>query len=1080
MKLLSLAVGHFRCVRKAKIEFGAGLNILYGPNDLGKSSLAHAIRAALLLQASSKEHEEFLNWDGGGDPHVELVFESEPQRIWRVRKTFGGNVQAFLDESRNGADFHVEARGRDVDGRLSEILRWGLAPPGGKGRPKGMPMTFLSTALLAEQDRVSAIFDQALANDSDESGKKQLVEALQAMAEDPLFKVVLGKVQDRVDKAFTPTGKKRLGKNSPWSQIRDLIRRAEEYERQCNQESQKTAALEIELQGLRTHQLKCKEAVETAQGLLEQMEDSHRRGKLRQDIAGRLEQGKVRLADITKTLEELASAEKNHNDCVQQVANLIRQEGAAKTVFTEANEGARAASEEVARHQSKDRARERLLKQNSLEKRRAELRTEQVQIKASLDQIYAVETATESVWARASDVRELTDTIGDISKRHDAALETVRQADEQELRLRALGHFLRCRAARESIKRAESGLTQINAWRSEADQQLAAAGGLESAQPKAPFPSPTRLADMKHLHQELEIARARLNVGLSVTIQPKRALRVSVSRDEADLTQHQLDDSPFETSASREIQLNFQGIVDLTISGGAKDAREKFESLQTRWIAEAEPALKQAEVATLDALAQIAHDAAQRSQAIQEARQAAAQLEQRVADQPDWEGLLEVHQRELAAAEVALEQADRLKVESLASEFGISDAAEAENRLDLHQAERANIVEVEQKLNGELIAENARIGDKEKALGKAREELVRAQSCIEGEWPALLRQTLDRQNSVDTDLKAIDAEIEDLAAEQDKPLTKALEALEIAQQTARSSEAEYSKTAELLRAAERDQASAAGELKIRREAGAKLDETAARDAINQIETELKLVAEPVYQITDEMLTEAQERVQAARDDLKKIEDDIQGKRGALQHVGGEVAKERAEAASEALVVAKDQEHDTEIDYAAWELLRKTLREAEQEEGGHLGRALGDPIAKRFGELTRGRYGEIGLGPELETHGISAAGNDHPVSSLSVGTRDQLSTIFRLSLAEQLHSAVLLDDQLTQSDPERMVWLRNLIGQIAANIQIIVFTCRPGDYLLPHEIKTESKCEGGKSSVRSIDLLQVIENSRTTS
>lgn len=1080
MKLLSLAVGHFRCVRKAKIEFGAGLNILYGPNDLGKSSLAHAIRAALLLQASSKEHEEFLNWDGGGDPHVELVFESEPQRIWRVRKTFGGNVQAFLDESRNGADFHVEARGRDVDGRLSEILRWGLAAPGGKGRPKGMPMTFLSTALLAEQDRVSAIFDQALANDSDESGKKQLVEALQAMAEDPLFKAVLGKVQDRVDKAFTPTGKKRLGKSSPWTQIRDLIRRAEEYERQCNQESQKTAALEIELQELRTHQLKCKEGVETAQGLLEQMEDSHRRSKLREDIAGRLEQGKARLADITKTLEELAGAEKNHSDCVQQVANLVRQEDSAKTVLTEANEGARAASEEVARLQSEDRARERLLKQNSLEKRRAELRTEQVQIKASLDRIYAVETATENVRARASEVRELTEQIGDIGKRHDAALETVRQAEEQGLRLRALGHFLRCRVARESIKQAESGLTQINAWRSEADQQRAAAEDLESVQPKVPFPSPIQLADMKHLHQELEIARARLNVGLSVTIQPKRALRLSVRRDEADLTRHNLDDSPFEASASREIQLNVQGVADLTISGGAKDAREKFESLQTRWIAEAEPALKQAEVANLDALAQIAHDAAQRSQAIQEARQAAAQLEQRVADQPDWVGLLAVHQRELGAAEVALGTADRLQVELLASELGITDAAEIDHRLDLHHAERSNIVEVEKELSGQLIAANARIVDKQKALAESREELVRAQSCIEGDWQTLLRQDLDRQNQLGTEMRAIDTEIEDLAAEQDKPLTKALEALEIARQMVRSSEAEYSKTAEQLRAAERDQASAAGELKIRREAGTKLDETAARDAINQIETELKQVAEPVYEITDEMLKEAQERVQAARDDLKKIEDDIQGKRGALQHVGGEVAKQRAEAASEALVVAKDQEHEMEIDYAAWELLRNTLREAEQEEGGHLGRALGDPIAKRFGELTRGRYGEIGLGPDLETHGISAAGRDHPVSSLSVGTRDQLSTIFRLSLAEQLHSAVLLDDQLTQSDPERMVWLRNLIRQVAANIQIIVFTCRPCDYLLPHEIKTESKCEGEKSSVRSTDLLQVIDNSRTTS
>ena len=47
MRLLSLTVEHFRCVRKASLDFVPGLNILFGPNDLGKSSLVRAMRAAL-------------------------------------------------------------------------------------------------------------------------------------------------------------------------------------------------------------------------------------------------------------------------------------------------------------------------------------------------------------------------------------------------------------------------------------------------------------------------------------------------------------------------------------------------------------------------------------------------------------------------------------------------------------------------------------------------------------------------------------------------------------------------------------------------------------------------------------------------------------------------------------------------------------------------------------------------------------------------------------------------------------------------------------------------------------------------
>jgi predicted ATP-dependent endonuclease of OLD family len=61
MKLLALNVEHFRCVRKSTVQFDGGLNVLHGPNDLGKSSLVAAIRAALLLQVSSRESQDFVN-----------------------------------------------------------------------------------------------------------------------------------------------------------------------------------------------------------------------------------------------------------------------------------------------------------------------------------------------------------------------------------------------------------------------------------------------------------------------------------------------------------------------------------------------------------------------------------------------------------------------------------------------------------------------------------------------------------------------------------------------------------------------------------------------------------------------------------------------------------------------------------------------------------------------------------------------------------------------------------------------------------------------------------------------------------
>jgi DNA repair exonuclease SbcCD ATPase subunit len=1080
VKLLTLSVEHFRGVRKAAVEFGPGLNVLHGPNDLGKSSLAVAIRAALMLQASSREHEEFLNWHGTGAPHVELAFESEPQRIWRVRKTFGSSGEAYLDESRDGVDFQVETRGRNVDGRLSEILQWGLAPPGGKGRPKGMPMTFLSTALLAEQDRVAAIFEQALAQDSDESGKKRLIDALQAVAEDPTYKAVLAQVQMRVDEAFTSNGGKRRGKNSPWTQISELIRQKQERERECLEQVQKTAAIEIELRELHDRQLERQSAVEAAQGILDQMEEHHSDGKRRAEIIGRLEEAKSKLGVIAGALQNLAQADDRRRAMAQQVTDLGRRADTAREKSAQAGERVWAAKEEMTRLQSEDLARELLLRRTSLEKRRAELETEEAKAAATLERIHAVEAAATRVQTVEKESRTLTNSVKELEQRQKKSARAVREADEQEGALQAIVQLIRCRSAHEAIRKAESWVAQVDAWRDEASRKRAAASTLEAELADLKLPSPPLLADFRQLDQKLQVARARLEVGLHVRIRPKRTLRVTLRRDGAEATQHELQSAPLETESHREVHIDIEKVAEIAVSGGEQAARDEVDRLQRRWLEEAEPAIERANAVNLDHLGRMVTDAADRHQKIQEARHAASQLDQRIADQPDWAGLMRERMKELEAAESALPHADRNAAELLAGQLDISDLAGAEGRLERHRAGRGRLADAERKADGELATASASSVESQKSLAAARELLAVASSHLEGTWEELLPQVSRRRDEIQVELAAIHSELETLAAASDQALTAATKAHEMAEKARAAAETENTKAAEDLRAAERRLATADGEIQIRREEAAKLDEPGALEAVNKVEYELEQAPAPQHTVTIEMLDEARVAVQEARDELRRIEDDIQGKRGALQHVGGEVAKQRADAAQEALKATRDREQLLEIDYAAWDLLRTTLLDAEREEGVHLGRALGDPIAKRFTELTEFRYGSLDLGPDLTTHSISVAGGGRSVFSLSVGTRDQLSTIFRLSLAEQLKSVLLLDDQLTQSDGERMRWLRDLIRQLATTIQIIVLTCRPADYLLPDELKAGRKPDNAKSLVRSINLAQVIQRSTASS
>jgi hypothetical protein len=147
MKIRRLRVTDFGTIREADIEFGPGLNVLYGPNDLGKSTLGDAIRLALLLPHTSSYIEDYVPWTGGQNPVVEMTFETEAQRIWRVRKEFRKGGTAILQESKNGVDFDEVERARSVDAKLREILCWGMPEPGGTGGGTAVELPFDGTAI---------------------------------------------------------------------------------------------------------------------------------------------------------------------------------------------------------------------------------------------------------------------------------------------------------------------------------------------------------------------------------------------------------------------------------------------------------------------------------------------------------------------------------------------------------------------------------------------------------------------------------------------------------------------------------------------------------------------------------------------------------------------------------------------------------------------------------------------------------------------------------------------------------------------------------------------------------------------
>jgi chromosome segregation ATPase len=254
-----------------------------------------------------------------------------------------------------------------------------------------------------------------------------------------------------------------------------------------------------------------------------------------------------------------------------------------------------------------------------------------------------------------------------------------------------------------------------------------------------------------------------------------------------------------------------------------------------------------------------------------------------------------------------------------------------------------------------------------------------------------------------------------------------------------------------------------------------------RDAENIADAEKRLLetteshaALPVPDrlLADDELSAAQKTAATIRSELEGIEREIQRAHGALEQVGGAVARERLHDATEAFELAERQEREIEAEYEAWRLLLDQMKEADAAQASNLGQALVPAIAGRFHALTQRRYETVQLTAQLATEGIVVSGALRSTDHISVGTREQLSTLYRLSLAEYLSTAIVLDDQLVQSDDSRMDWFRGLLAEKAHSFQIVVFTCRPSDYLPVSALVSQGNAvhadtDGG--FIRAVDL-----------
>lgn len=155
--------------------------------------------------------------------------------------------------------------------------------------------------------------------------------------------------------------------------------------------------------------------------------------------------------------------------------------------------------------------------------------------------------------------------------------------------------------------------------------------------------------------------------------------------------------------------------------------------------------------------------------------------------------------------------------------------------------------------------------------------------------------------------------------------------------------------------------------------------------------------------------------------------------------------------AELKVALADCEHrleQFELARDAVRLARSTLADAALDAHRAFAPFLNQALARNLPRITGDRYREVAVSDELALTLVAPeTGRQVAAESLSRGTQDQIFLVQRLELARMLDptkgaAPLLLDDPFARSDPDRIRLALEVLGELATERQIIVFSEDP--------------------------------------
>ena len=351
MRLISLTVRNYRVHKDLTVNFDPSRNLIGGPNESGKSTLAEAAHRALFLRAKTggNVQKEMMSTSHLGDPEVLLSFEAAGT-CWELEKRFAAAKGSTRLTAKGGATL----RDDEAETKLEALLKTETA----SGRGAAGILPDLWAHLWVWQGKAG---DDPSAHTT--VHKAQLIQNLQqngvaAVLQSPNDQRVAARIAEAYSELFTATGKSKTGSKPELARVRleeaaSALEKAREVSARLVQAADDYARAERDIAEVITILPKLREDRSTTETKLQQVaslrrdEETHRLAH--EATTARHKELGTHDQTIREFQSKLVTQTATLKPADEKLATLIAAEESARTASQNAEVSQREASESLRR-----------------------------------------------------------------------------------------------------------------------------------------------------------------------------------------------------------------------------------------------------------------------------------------------------------------------------------------------------------------------------------------------------------------------------------------------------------------------------------------------------------------------------------------------------------------------------------------------------------------------------------------------------------------------------------------------------------------------------------------------------------